>query len=184
MRMNDSAPLVPLDIVDVPLTRYAKDTIHPEDWIVDAAIKWTRVGQLDPKRLGSLEEHPKDLWLESTSHMDRVTGGFLSRRSKHQSLYLIRPSDFRVELSYEHNSFKNKNQKKSRAKFTYRGQEYQMSLTDPAFTDKYCTTYPALGAQAMAVRPPYKDKCLVCVSLTPVFNGYHYKVVATVLELP
>jgi hypothetical protein len=34
------------------------------------------------------------------------------------------------------------------------------------------------------VRPPYGDNCLLCVSLTPEFNGYHYKVVAAVLELP
>jgi hypothetical protein len=184
MPINDGAPLAPLDIVDVPLTQYAKDTMHPEDWIIDAGTKWTRVGKMDANGLGSLEEQPNDLWLESTAHTDRVTGSFLSRRSKHQSIYLIRPTDFRIELSYEHNPFKNKNQKKSKAKFTYRHQAYQMSLTDPAFTNKHCTTYPALGAQATIVRPPYRDKCLVCVSLTPVFNGFHYKVVATVLEQP
>jgi len=184
MRLNDGVPLTPLDIVDVPLTQCAKDTIHPEDWIVDAGTKWTRVGQLDPKTLGSLEEHPSDLWLETTSHTDRVTGSFLASRPKHQSLHLIQPIDLRLELSYEHNSFKNYNQKKTRARFGYRGQEYLMNLTDPAFTAKHCTRYPALGEAPTVVRPPYGDKCLLCVSLTPEFNGYHYKVVATVLELP
>ena len=184
MQMNDGAPLTPFDIVDVPLTQYAKDTIHPEDWIVDAGTKWTRVGHMDAKTLGLLEEQPKDLWLEPTSHRVGVTGSFLSSRPKHQSLYLIRPTDLRIELSYEHNPFKNYNQRKTRTRFVYREHEYLMSLTDPAFTAKHCTKYPALGEAPAIIRPPYGDKCLLCVSLTPEFNGYHYKIVATVLELP
>jgi hypothetical protein len=184
MRTNDNAPLVPLDIVDVPLTQSTNDAIHPEDWIVDTSRKWTRAGKLDQETLGSLEEKPKDLWLEPGQSTDRVTGDFLSKRPKHQSLYLIRPTGLQIELSYEHNPFKNYNQKKARARFTYRGQEYLMSLTDPAFTAQHCKTYPAVGALPTVIQPPYGDKCLLCVSLTPVFNGYHYKVVATVLELP
>lgn len=184
MRTNDGAPLVPLDIVDVPLTQPTNDAIHPEDWIVDSGRKWTRSGSLDPKTLGSLEEKPKDLWLEPGQSTDRVTGEFLSKRPSHQSLYLVKPTDLRIELSYEHNPFKNYNQRKTRVRFVYRGQEYLMNLTDPAFTAKHCTTYPALRASPTVIRPPYGDKCLLCVSLTPVFNGYHYKVVATVLELP
>jgi len=59
-----------------------------------------------------------------------------------------------------------------------------MNVTDPVFTAKHCKTYPALGAKATIIRPPSGDRCLLCVSLTPEFMGYHYKVVATVLELP
>lgn len=184
MMTSDGVPLAPLDIVDVPLMRHLSDPIHPEDWIVDTTRKWGRAGTLPPKTLGSLEEKPIDLRLEPSGSTDRVTGAFLSTRPKHQSLYLIHPTNLRFELSYEHNPFKNYNQKKTRTKFVYRGQEYVMNLTDPAFTSKHCTVYPALEASPTVIRPPYGDKCLLCVSLTPEFNGFHYKVVATVLELP
>jgi len=184
MRVDDGSPLAVLDIVDVPLSEYVEDVVHPEDWVVDAGQKWKRRNQLHRQQLLALEEQPEDLWLESASHTDRVTGAFLSKRSSHQSLYLIRPSNLCIELSYEYNPFKNRNQKKTRARFGYRGQEYQMNLTDPVFTHQHCTTYPALGAQASIVRPPCRDNCLLCVSLTPEFNGFHYKVVATILELP
>jgi len=109
MRTSDGAPVVPLDIVDVPLLQCANDPIHPEDWIVDASRNWSRTGALDPMLLDSLEEKPKDLWLESATNTDRVTSDFLSKRRKHQSLFLIRPSNLIIELTYEHNPFKNYN---------------------------------------------------------------------------
>ena len=99
MKIADGRPLNVLDIVDVPVTKCAKDVVHPEDWVVDTQEKWTRAGALDSKTLGAFEEKPKDLWLDPGHKSDRVTGAFLLRRTKHQSLYLIRPENFRVELS-------------------------------------------------------------------------------------
>jgi hypothetical protein len=184
MRLEGGAPLKVLEIVDVPLSRCANDPVHPEDWVVDMTRRWKKTGELDSKNLGTLEEQPNDLWLQSTMHTDRVTRQFLLKQGKPQSLYLVRPTDLRVELSCEHNPHKNKDQKKTRAKFRYRRLQYQMNLTDPVFTDRYCTKFPALGARPITVCPDAGDNCLICVSLTPEFNGYHYKVVATILELP
>ena len=183
MRMEGGGGPAVLQIVDVPLLRYPADPIHPEDWIIDVARKWTRIGVLDAHAAQSLEERPEDLWLESVAHPDRVTPAALRGQMGHQSLYLIRPTEFRVELSIEHNAYKNKDQKKSRARFTFGGREYHMSITDPVFTDRYCRAYPALGSPPTTVRPRSAG-CLLCVSLTPEFKGYHYKVVATVLESP
>jgi len=171
-----------LDIMDVPLLDRAKTPVHPEDWIVDTGRPWKRVAQLIPETIGAFEERPKNLWLEPKSHPDRVTGAFALRQARHQSLYLIRPEDLRFELFWKHNEYKKREEKKTRAKFSYGGLMYDMSLTDPEFTDRHCPKHPAVGTNALLVDSPY-DECLLCVSLTPEFNGYHYKVVATVLEL-
>ena len=184
MQIEGSSPLSLLDVVDVPIARYAADAIHPEDWILDITQPWKRAGILHPVGLEGLEERPDGLWLESSDRTDRVTAAFLLSTASHQSLFLVRPVDFRVAFSTEHNTFKNKDQKRSRAKFTYRSQEYQMSLTDPVFIDLHCKAFPAVGARPVVVRPVYGDNCLLCLSLTPEFNDYHYKVVAAVLELP
>jgi len=184
MWMNVVGPLVPLEIVDVPLIRHAGDELHPEDWVVDTTRKWGRIGKLSARRLEPLEEHPRHLWLESTEHTERVTGDFLAKQVSLHSLFLIRVQEFRVELSHELSTHTNQGKQKTRARFRYRGQEYLMSLTDPAFIARHCFKYPGLGALPAIIRPPYGDRCLLCVSLTPEFFGYHYKVVATVLELP
>lgn len=184
MMVHGGGPLKVLDIVDVPLTKYAKDAVHPEDWIVDATTKWTRAGELDPSTLDAMEEKPKDLWLEPGLGSDRATGAFLLKRPSHQSLYLIRPENFRVELSVRQYPDNPNPSPRRRAHFSYRGQEYEMNLTDPTFTDAYCGKLPAVGAPTKVVQSPYGDDCLLCVSLTPLYRDYHWKVVATVLELP
>ena len=184
MGTSDGAPLAPLDIVDVPLSEYANDAIHPEDWIVDRSQEWTRAGELNRTRLDSLEENPNDLWLEPSVGSDRVTSAFLLKRPQHQSLYLIRPEDFRVELSVMQYHDKPHPSTRRRARFSYGGHNYEMNLTDPVFTDTYCGALPAVGEPAVTVHPPHGDKCLLCVSLTPLYRDYHWKIVATILELP
>ena len=184
MRVEGGGALKVFDIVNVPLTAHAQDAIHPEDWIVDSSMRWTRTGELDPATVDALEEQPKDLWLEPGKGSDRVSGSFLSKRPKHQSLYLIRPKNFRVELSVRQ-FFDNPNPtSRRRARFSYRGQDYEMNLTDPVFNETYCGKMPKVGTPTKTVQPPHGDNCLLCVSLTPLFLYHHWKVVATVLELP
>ena len=184
MRVEGGQALKVYDIVDVPLMTYAKDAIHPEDWIVDTGTRWTRVGEWDPTTLDALEEKPKDLWLEPGEGPDRASGPFLLKRPKHQSLHLIRPKNFRVELSVRQYHDNPNPSPRRRARFSYRGQDYEMNLTDPVFTDTYCGKMPAVGAPTKSIQSPHGDNCLLCVSLTPLFRNYHWKVVATVLELP
>ena len=183
MRMADGSPLEVLDIVDVPSGEYAKDKTHPEDWYVDPSRPWTRRKKFAVRNLATLEDKPRDLWIDPSTRADRTTTDFLITRPNPQSLYLIRPTNFRVELTNHFNPFEGGNQQKRRAMFTYGGQDYSLGLTDPEFIKRYATKFPAPDKAAIIVRPPYGDNCLVCTSLTPVFNGYHYKVVATVLEL-
>jgi hypothetical protein len=173
-----------LDIVDVPLTKHAEDAIHPEDWILEANRKWTRVGRLDPGELASLEEAPDDLWFQPHVGTDRATGEFLLKRPGHRSLYLIRPEQFRVAVSAIHYPDSPRPTIKRRAHFTYRGRAYEMNLTDPLFTEAHCNNPPAVGARPVTIRPRFTERCLLCVSLTPLYKDLHWKVVATVLELP
>ncbi len=183
MKLEGGAPLNVLDIVEVPLGAYANDPLHPEDWIIDVSRLWKRVGRLPVRTLGSLEEHPTDLWLESTFRTDRASRSFLSKRADYQSLYLIRPSNPHLELSFEYNPFINRKQKKQRLKFIYGGQEYGMNLTDPIYTERHGIAFPAPGAKASIIDLPCGNNCLLCVSVTPELKGCHYKIVATILEL-
>jgi len=184
MITSSGLPPFVLDVVDVPLDHYAEDKCHPEDWVIDVSIPWKKYKSFPRKNLPGLEEEPDNLWIDSATRSDRVTSNFLLKRRKHQSLYLIRPTDFHVKLTNDFNPFEGNNQKKRRACFTYRNRHYSLGLTDPVFIDNFAKKFPSPDKPATIVRPPYGDNCLICVSLTPVINGHHYKVVATVLELP
>lgn len=184
MKTEDGSPLDVLDIVDVPTTKCAEDETHPEDWFIDKSVLWKRQKKFLARNLAALEDKPSNLWIDPSTRSDRATTDFLIQQPMHQSLYLIRPADFRVELTNDFNPFEGRNQRKRRACFEYCGQQYDLGLTDPLFIDEYALEFPGADEPKIIVRPTYEDNCLLCVSLTPVFNGYHYKVVATVLELP
>lgn len=184
MVTTNSSPIEVLDIVDVPLDRYANDKCHPEDWVLATSDRWRHQKKFPVKDLVGLEENPRDLWLEDRSNTDRVTCDFLLCQKQHQSLYLLRPKNLRVRLWREFNQYKGYKQKKTRTIFNYGDAEFNLSLTDPVATTQYCTDFPTGDEPAREFAFPFRDNCLVCVSLTPEFNGFHYKVVATILELP
>lgn len=184
MRIEGGRVLSVFDIVGVPVADHARDIAHPEDWRIKGASPWQRIGIFPQARLASLEERPADLWVESDTRTNRVSSEFLARRTAHQSLYLVRPKNFRVELTNDFNPWEGHHEVKRRACFTYNGLSYSLGLTDPVFIDTRAKRFPEEGEPAIVVRP--SENCLICVSLTPKFErtGYHYKVVATVLELP
>ncbi len=183
MRLADGGALNVLDVVDVPLDRYVDDWVHPEDWRIALGTPWRRRGRFPPEQLAALVESPPDLWLDrSEMFADRATTAALVGRPAHQSLYLVRPTSFRIEFTNEFNRFLNRHKRERRARFHCGGRDYALSITDPLFIREHPANFPAPGAPANTLRPPCGDNCLLCVSLTPAFNGYHYKVVATVLE--
>ena len=183
MRIEGGGTPAVLDDVVVPLTRHADDPIHPEDWLIEMSKKWTKVKTHVPQKLLELEEQPEHLWLESKQHTDRVSSAFLLKQPKLQSLYLIRPTEFHVEFSMRQMPGNPLPTFRRRAQFTYNGLRYDMSLTDPIFNEAYCGKLPEIDGAVKVVLPPYGDNCLLCLSVTPLYQNHHWKVVATVLGL-
>ena len=173
-----------LDVVDIPLQRSQSDPGQPENWLIDDSTQWSRVRVIAADNVAGFVEHPADLWLDSASHSDRITVNAQADRSKPTSLVLIRPEGFHVRLWREHNPWKGYVKRNTRVVFRYAGQEYSLSMTDPIFDEQHCGKHPAESEGVRKVVPPFGDNCLLCISLTPPFNEYHYKVVATVLALP
>jgi hypothetical protein len=81
----------------------------------------------------------------------------------------------------EFNEYKGYNQKKRRGKIWYKGLLYNLSITDPEMDSKYFFPFPGIdeGVKEIELNA---DGCLICVSLTPEFQGYHYKVISKVIE--
>lgn len=175
-----SGTLSPLVVVDVPLSGYAKNPAHPEDWYVSGE-QWEIADTLNRDELVDLIEEPPNLWLEKGQRSDRVSTAFIEKLEEHQSIYLIRPDALRIRYGREYNPFKGHNQKKSRVLFNYQGAAYDLSLTDPIASATYCKDFPDVDEPAKEIA---LENSAICVSLTPPFKGFHYKVVATILEMP
>jgi hypothetical protein len=103
--------------------------------------------------------------------------------SPFQSLYLIRPPKLQFRIWEAHDNFRGGPHKNRRAVFLYAGTEYNLPITDPTMDARYFQPFPALNQPPRDVVPRNSANCLLVASLAAPFkDGYHYKVVATVLE--
>jgi len=164
-----------MDFVEIPVTESQGDPCQPENWIISDRGNWKCLNQLHRKpSLDLLEEKPNGLWLEKLQPTDRVSHEWLMKTPPRHSVCCIRTEKLR--LLFYTNAW---GKPCRRAGFACHSIQYDLALTNPIITDKYCPHVPGAGQ-------PMKDfrlvNCLICVSLAGEFNGYHYKVVATVFE--
>lgn len=84
------------------------------------------------------------------------------------SLMLIKPNDVEAYVD------ENREKSKYRMKFSYYGSHYDFSITDPEFLEAFKTN-PELGSNLKNV--------YLALSLGMEFEGFHFKLVATVIQL-
>lgn len=171
-----------LDIVEVSLAEHAADPGQPENHYVEYGSRWDLVGRVPAAHLEAFTETPSDLWPSTDRRSDRISVLEHPSASEPRSLALIEPCNLRFNLWSETNPFKGYTQLKTRAIFGFAGHLYDMSLTDPVFS-AVLPRHPLVGEPQLTWTPPEGFTCRLCISLTPPFKGYHYKVVATVIPL-
>jgi len=164
------------DIMDVKLARPACDPTQPENWVIFGRGEWTDArANHRPPSLDELEEQPAELWLDPAASTDRVREAWVRENPPPQSLYVIRTERLVVKLGSDPLG-----KPSYRCRFEYRGlQYYNMGLTDPKARRKLDPHVPRAGAGPVDVPV---GTVRVCVSLARPFQGFHYKVVATILE--
>lgn len=167
----------------MPLAGHVGDPLQPENRLIETSGRWRSVNALYQKPgLDLLREEPKSIWLQSGERVDRVSPAYLKRSPPKQSLYMIHVPG--IHARFEWNEWDGRYKQRRRALFSYRSVNYELNITDPAFSERHRAQFPAKGqpSKTFAVTPP--NGCYLCVSLAPEFNGYHYKVVATIIEAP
>ena len=179
-RLTDTKDPKPLDVVQLPLSVSENNPLQPENWLIQPGQAWKKERELESRILLALVEQPESLWLDPAQKSDRASASVLQRLPNFQSLYLIRPEGFHFQVrSRVWDGYAKKQQ---RGIFNYRGRHYDFALTDPLIGRKYFPDYPR--TQEGDIQPADSTRILLCVSLTPPFHDLHYKVIATVFELP
>lgn len=180
---NGTQPAV-LDVAEVTLTAKQELTHQPENYLIDSSARWQKIGAIPGSSLAAIEEHPAHLWLQSHGRSDRIhTTVAVTSLVPFQSLYLIRPVNLRFRIWEAVDDFRGGPRKHRRAIFTFAGAEYNLTITDPTMEARYFRPFPALNQPPKEIVPKASSNVLLVVSLSAPFkDGYHYKVVATVLE--
>lgn len=160
---------------------------QPENWLLAGDQPWQGKGRIPmhPALSELLEEHPATLWGTGESgRSDRVSPNSQELQTLHQSLVIIRPESLEFHLGRNWKSEQqNGSRKTSNATFKYRRNSYKMPITDDHFTRaRFRNKHPVKVGSEHEISIPWTKPCLLCISLTEPFRGYHYKVIATILE--
>jgi len=181
---SDGSHIELMQFAEIALAAAVNDIYQPENWTIAGPRCWRKLdwpyGPVDHKLL---LESPADLWFDrAEKRTDRISHERLKTNPPAQSLYVIRPEDLHLRFYKEYNSFKERDERKSRGAFTYKGVKYDFTLRDPVASKKYCSEFPASGAPPKEVGFSKDNGPLVCVSVASDFKGFHYKILATVIE--
>jgi len=182
-RLTTGTDPKPLDVVQICLRAHDNNPLQPENWLIESGQAWLKNSSVPVQDLLPLVEEPQNLWLQPGQQNDRVHHSFLRQLPQVRSLYLIKPDQFCFEVRSR--TWNNETKKKIRAGFSYRRQYYSLALEDPLIVRKYFPDF----SKAADGDAPIKEQVLLCVSLPQEFKefkepGFHFKVVATVFELP
>ena len=179
--MTDGQTPEVMEFVDIPLRKCAADPLQPENWIIVDTPKWKNIsGHYAAPTLEECVDNPDGLWLKSGERPDRISNAYLTKHPPTSSICLIKVT--RVRIRFEWSSWEGQSKKRYRAIFKYKGVEYDLSITDPVFTDKYRKQFPAPGSRPIEFAITGEGGIYLCISLTPPLGGYHYKVVATIFD--
>ena len=179
-RLTDGKDPKALDVIQVPLSTPENNPLQPENWLIVAGQTWQKEYASDFLTLTALVEEPPGLWFDPTQKSDRAGAVVLQQLPNFQSLYLIRPEGFHFQIRTK--MWEGEAKKQLRGIFTFKGKHYDLTLRDPLIGRKYFPDYPR--TQEGNIQPADPSRVLLCVSLTPPFHDLHYKVIATVFELP
>lgn len=184
-RYADGSQAAVLDMVEIELATSQPAPHQPENWVIDASHKWRKVGTLSATGLPSVAEEPAHLWFQRGTKTDRIHSDHaLGSVVPFQSLYLIRPTNLHFKIWQAEDQYHDYPRKHRRAIFSYNNAHYNLSITDPTMESRYFRDFPSLNEPAVEIQPNEPNNCLLVVSLAkPFTDGYHYKIVATVLEV-
>ena len=182
--LADGAQPRPGDIVTVGLCGKADIATQRENHFINQGSRWLKTGACSPQDFQKLVESPNDLWLASDETTDRIAPDALATHSLFgRSLLMLAPDNGSLSFWAWQTIEQGQIRRHRKAVFVYNGVSYELSLTDPTMDTRYLAPFPAPEEAKRMVMPPDNQRMLLVVSLTPQYaDGFHYKVVATVLE--
>lgn len=141
--------------IEIEFLQHAPLLNQPENYVVSDMV-WQHKYNIKVHEIQSYLDNPETLWGDDS----RISFTLIENNtvSIQQSLYLVKVDDLIL--------YKNEDDKR-RASFCYKEKNYDLSVTDPNF-DK------TLEENSQNLEG------ILCISLGENFNGYCYKIVATI----
>ncbi len=159
-----------LDLLEVPLLRPSPKACQVENYLIAEERTWSRAGRFHRTGLVAICQDVEHLWVDGQSSKaglnDRITIEEADRLDS--SLALVRPNWLALVVSVF------EGRKRLRAHFALGGVKYRLIVTDPIVENDFF--------QLGVGRFPMGVESVLCVSLSEPFEGFRYKLVASVID--
>ena len=162
-----------LDIIDVPLLEPRPHPHQPENWLLDPEMYWARIDRLPVADLERLVDTEGTLWLNGvhtkTGQNDHLP---IERASNaNNSLKLVHVDEVLLKVFAPGEAFGN-TKRRVQARFKWGSSPYWLWVTDPVVERAYL----ARPNGEYEIGPQF-----LTISLGEPFNGFCYKLVASVI---
>jgi hypothetical protein len=158
-----------LDIIEISFESPLPKIGQPENILIKN-MPWLKKGTFNKDEIDNLVDSPDILWT-NTPHNDRVTSQIESMAEIKNSLYFIKVEELKIKKT---SSIRGRSQ--IRVIFNYNKFEYDLVITDllveREFENKQEGSYTL-----------HSNNIYLCISLGEEFQGYHYKLVASILRV-
>lgn len=168
---NGTKPTL-LDIVEIHMIEPRSEGCQTENHLIDDNFYWQIVGRFPKQRLLQYCTAPNPLWVNGFHSTNGTNDRIPERRaaSLPSSLVLVEPTQLTIEVARGYAG-----RKQVRAEFGVAGEVYNVSVTDPAIEGQY----RSLGEGYYT----YPQRAVACISIGEPFDGYCYKLVASIIPL-
>lgn len=136
-RPNRKEPKL-LDVIDVPVHGPCPRGHQQENWRIDPQRRWTKARGLDPGEVDQLLDPVSPLWINGHSSRDGLNDKIPLdlAPSITGSLRLIKVASLQLVVSQPGLNYGD-DAKRVRGEFLHDGDEYRLSVTDPAYEPLY-----------------------------------------------
>lgn len=144
----------PLQKIQMGFLNHAPLIHQPDNYLIDSSI-WQQKYKINLDELSNYFDQPDSIWREG----NRVNYELIKSRKVNieQSLYLVQVKELKLYYNQD---------RRRRASFIYNKIDYDFAVTDPNFDKIMCENSDLKG--------------VLCISLGEEYNGFCYKLIATI----
>ncbi|MBX3234599.1 MAG: hypothetical protein KF814_00485 [Nitrospiraceae bacterium] len=171
---EDGSDPILLDVIEVPLAEPRPKGYQQENWLLDPAQYWVKMGRFAWNDLTHLADTRGPLWLNVHHTYNGLNDEIPLEQAQaiRSSLKLIHVDGVELHVFRTGGVFGNP-KRRVQARFQFAGDDYRLWVTDPVIERDYL-------AQGDGV---YTLKyCYLTISLGEPYNGNCYKLVAAVIQ--
>jgi hypothetical protein len=170
-RFQDGSQPSLLDILEIPMLEPRPHACQTENHLIDDQYYWAKVGDFPKLQLPQLCEIPNPLWINGFHSYNGINDRIPETEADllTSSLVLLAPEHLMVSVERGFTKIQ------VRAEFQVAGQTYKLTVTDPVVERQYLSCGEG--------NYPYQKPAVACVSIGEPFQGYRYKLVASIIDL-